>query len=422
MHPNGQLPGVRVGVRRREPAGARLGGAAGVRDRRRPRPRLPRAGVPQAAAQLHLVGQPQGRRRATTSSRAASSGWTTSGRSTGRRCCRWPGTLEQSDGTAWMAHVLPEPARDGARARRARPRLRGHRDQVLRALRLHRRRRCASKGLWDEDGRLLLRRPRASPTAPQLPLRVRSMVGLLPLTAATTLGAATLARLPELRGPARLVRASTGRSTGESSARRTTAADGAGRLLSVVDADRLRADLSTDARRGRVPLAARPAVAVAPAPRRSRSRSTLGGRRRHGRLRAGRVATGAVRRQLELARAGVVPGQLPARSRRCAASRRSTATTCTSSTRPARATGCTLARGRRRPGRRLVGLFLATPTAAGPCFGADELLQPTRAGTTSCSFHEYFHGDTGAGLGASHQTGWTALVADLILRRGPEVG
>jgi hypothetical protein len=31
-------------------------------------------------------------------------------------------------------------------------------------------------------------------------------------------------------------------------------------------------------------------------------------------------------------------------------------------------------------------------------------------------FHEYFHGDSGAGLGASHQTGWTALVADLVLR------
>ena len=33
-------------------------------------------------------------------------------------------------------------------------------------------------------------------------------------------------------------------------------------------------------------------------------------------------------------------------------------------------------------------------------------------------FHEYFHGDTGMGLGAAHQTGWTALVADLILTRG----
>lgn len=32
-------------------------------------------------------------------------------------------------------------------------------------------------------------------------------------------------------------------------------------------------------------------------------------------------------------------------------------------------------------------------------------------------FHEYFHGDDGADLGASHQTGWTALVADVIRRR-----
>ena len=41
----------------------------------------------------------------------------------------------------------------------------------------------------------------------------------------------------------------------------------------------------------------------------------------------------------------------------------------------------------------------------------------TRAGTTTLLFHEYFHGDNGAGLGASHQTGWTGLVADVIRRR-----
>jgi hypothetical protein len=32
-------------------------------------------------------------------------------------------------------------------------------------------------------------------------------------------------------------------------------------------------------------------------------------------------------------------------------------------------------------------------------------------------FHEYFHGDTGQGVGASHQTGWTGLVAKLLLPR-----
>lgn len=33
-------------------------------------------------------------------------------------------------------------------------------------------------------------------------------------------------------------------------------------------------------------------------------------------------------------------------------------------------------------------------------------------------FHEYFHGDTGAGIGASHQTGWTAMVAKLMQQGG----
>ncbi len=32
-------------------------------------------------------------------------------------------------------------------------------------------------------------------------------------------------------------------------------------------------------------------------------------------------------------------------------------------------------------------------------------------------FYEYFHGDTGQGLGAAHQTGWTGLVANLVMRR-----
>ena len=42
----------------------------------------------------------------------------------------------------------------------------------------------------------------------------------------------------------------------------------------------------------------------------------------------------------------------------------------------------------------------------------------SRSGRTRYLFHEYFHGDTGAGLGASHQTGWTGLVAKLIQQQG----
>jgi len=33
-------------------------------------------------------------------------------------------------------------------------------------------------------------------------------------------------------------------------------------------------------------------------------------------------------------------------------------------------------------------------------------------------FYEYFHGDSGKGLGASHQTGWTALIAELLAKKG----
>ena len=61
---------------------------------------------------------------------------------------------------------------------------------------------------------------------------------------------------------------------------------------------------------------------------------------------------------------------------------------------------------------RLISLFRPTEDGTLPFAGdtshhwGDRLL-----------FHEYFDGDTGRGLGASHQTGWTALVADLIMRR-----
>ncbi len=37
--------------------------------------------------------------------------------------------------------------------------------------------------------------------------------------------------------------------------------------------------------------------------------------------------------------------------------------------------------------------------------------RPTRTGVIYILFHEYFHGDNGAGLGASHQTGWTGVLA-----------
>jgi hypothetical protein len=51
-------------------------------------------------------------------------------------------------------------------------------------------------------------------------------------------------------------------------------------------------------------------------------------------------------------------------------------------------------------------------------YGASERFQTDPHWRNHVLFYEYFHGDTGAGLGASHQTGWTGLVAKLIQQSG----
>jgi hypothetical protein len=64
--------------------------------------------------------------------------------------------------------------------------------------------------------------------------------------------------------------------------------------------------------------------------------------------------------------------------------------------------------------RRLISLFTVSASGRRPLFGDDPRFTDPRW-RDQVLFYEYFHGDTGAGLGASHQTGWTALVVDLIL-------
>ncbi|MCW2553183.1 MAG: hypothetical protein JWR78_2964, partial [Mycobacterium sp.] len=66
---------------------------------------------------------------------------------------------------------------------------------------------------------------------------------------------------------------------------------------------------------------------------------------------------------------------------------------------------------------RLVSLFLVDQNGSRPCFGGVARMQTDPRWRNNLLFHEYFHGDNGAGLGASHQTGWTGLVADVIRRR-----
>ena len=128
-----------------------------------------------------------------------------------------------------------------------------------------------------------------------------------------------------------------------------------------------------------------------------------------------------VRRQLQLARAGVVAGELP---RRCAACSATPATSATSSTieyptgsgqhgRPSASAPTT-------SGTRLISLFLARPGRAPalPRLGRQAPGRPALAGQHRCSTSTST-ATTAPGSAPRHQTGWTGLVADLICRAGP---
>ena len=70
--------------------------------------------------------------------------------------------------------------------------------------------------------------------------------------------------------------------------------------------------------------------------------------------------------------------------------------------------------------RRLTRLFLRDASGRRPFFGTDEKSQTDPYFRDNLLFHEFFHGDNGRGLGAAHQTGWTGLIAKLLQPREEE--
>ena len=248
-------------------------------------------------------------------------------------------------------------------------------------------------------------------TATSVPVKVRSMVGIIPLLAAVVVDEAMLDRAQRLgkqfagfldaRGPrrprgARRGRAAAGRARASAAAarRRRHRPPASGCSTKLFDEDEFLSPLRAA---GGVGLPPRP-------PLRAR------GRGRHGddRLRAGRVDHGDVRRQLQLAGPALVPAQLP-RGQRARAlppllRRRLHGRV------PDRV-GAAAARWTRSPttcGDRLVSLFLVgagRPAAVLRRASSGSRHDP--AWKDNLVFNEYFHGDNGAGLGATHQTGWT---------------
>ena len=69
---------------------------------------------------------------------------------------------------------------------------------------------------------------------------------------------------------------------------------------------------------------------------------------------------------------------------------------------------------------RLLKIFLKNEDGYRPLYGNRKKLQEDPHFNNYILFHEYFHGDNGKGLGASHQTGWTGLIANLITMLGQE--
>jgi hypothetical protein len=73
--------------------------------------------------------------------------------------------------------------------------------------------------------------------------------------------------------------------------------------------------------------------------------------------------------------------------------------------------------------RRLAATFLRDASGHRPVYGGTKKFQDDPHWRDLILFYEYFHGDNGAGLGASHQTGWTGVIArlmDLFARMTPE--
>src|SRR5437879_12752631 len=68
--------------------------------------------------------------------------------------------------------------------------------------------------------------------------------------------------------------------------------------------------------------------------------------------------------------------------------------------------------------RRMTSIFLQDERGRRPVFGNLEKFQADPHWRDLVLFHEYFHGDSGAGVGASHQTGWTGVVTKLMQQSG----
>ncbi len=323
------------------------------------------------------------------------------------------GRLEQSDGTAWMALycqnllelalILTE--HDDTYEDLA-TKFYEHFALIASALN--------DKGLWNEEDGFYYDVLHAG-DGRVVPLRARSVVGLLPLAAVTTLGPATMARLPEFMK--RIEWFTENRPEGREVVQHMESEEHAGwRMLSIVDVDRLRRLL-------------RPMLD----PAEFLSDHGLRALSKFHEANPLQVSVDGVTATLDYEPGESTSGLFGGNSNwrgpiwfpinyllveTLRVYHRYLGDEFTVELPTGSGRELDLAQVADELSGRLIGIFLEGEDGRRPVFGGTELFQRDPAWHDLIPFHEYFHGDTGAGIGASHQTGWTGLVADLIIRRG----
>ncbi|MGZ4190955.1 MAG: MGH1-like glycoside hydrolase domain-containing protein [Solirubrobacteraceae bacterium] len=321
------------------------------------------------------------------------------------------GVLEQSDGTAWMAMYCQD-LLEMALA------LTSH-DRVYEDLATKFFEHFAligsalnDKGLWDEEDGFYYDLLRTGGDA--IALRARSVVGLLPLMAVTTIGPETMAALPDFA--ARVQWFVENLPLGQVVQHTESPAHAGWRMLSIVDEGKLRRLLG----------------AMLDPDEFLSDHGLRGLSRRHLRQPL-TIEIGGVAETLDYepgeSRTGLFGGNSNWRGpvwfpinylliETLRVYHRFLGDAFTVEFPTGEGDQLTLAEVADELADRLIGIFRKGPDGRRPVHGGYRLPPGDPAWPDLVPFHEYFHGDTGAGLGASHQTGWTGLVANLIISRG----
>ncbi len=322
------------------------------------------------------------------------------------------GRLEQSDATGWMALFCLNMLEMALTLAEHSP---AYEDMCTKFLEhfayiataIH------ERGLWDDDDGFYYDVLRVGDE--RMPLRVRSMVGLLPLCAVTTLGETTLARLPRFAGHLEWFVRNKPQFARHIDHRHVR--DGReGRLLALVGPERLERILARLLDEAEL-LSPHGVRSLSAMHRDDPFTLELGGMRLGVDYVPAEGTTGLFggnsnwRGPVWFPVNALVVDALRAYGRFFGDD--------LTVTHPAR-TGepRTLTEVADDIAGRLVALFREAPDGRRPVHGPYEKFHRDPVWHEVIPFHEYFHGDTGAGLGAAHQTGWTGLVADLLLRRG----